>query len=347
MVRSLSLVLLLGCSFAAAPSAPPVQPTTTRTAIRTDYRTLELQSYQLMLAKKFAEARQPLDVVYNATRADVRTRALVLNHAILDLGRPVFVMRALKDLLSYLAAHSEEDELATNVLGSCLDVASAKPELQQSELWKAGIAEWQKRDSALETAHGQHRWGTKWLTDQEFADLKAKLEESNKVMEVQDGRVKEAYKQLDDAVIRRNGADAKLPPFELPQASSWHQVFHGHWVDGPGYHDHTVSGVYRQGAYFIGGGGYGPGTEDAAVAVREDAPPIELNASASAEEKEQLNKAVKKAKYEFNDQMKRRYELLRARPTPVWPTQYPPVSPFEATTQPYSKSPGPTTKGAR
>src|SRR5437660_1545250 len=67
------------------------------------------QAVALMRENKYDKAAPLLEKIYAATSPEQRSRGLVLNHAIVDLTRKVYVMRALRDLDQYLTKHRAED----------------------------------------------------------------------------------------------------------------------------------------------------------------------------------------------------------------------------------------------
>src|SRR5438874_1624800 len=85
---------------------------------------LHLQAVELMRQGDFAHATDPLEKVWNALPPDKRPRALVLNHAVLDLTQKKFAMRGVRDLSAYLTRHREDDEPATNLLAALLNATA-------------------------------------------------------------------------------------------------------------------------------------------------------------------------------------------------------------------------------
>src|SRR4051812_21196055 len=105
-------VVLLGLCLAAAPLP------------QSSVDALAEQGYALMRQGDWVKARPPLEKAYLATPANARGRVMVINHAILDMTQKTYVMRAVKDLTTYLSHNRDEDEYATNVLGGVLNVAA-------------------------------------------------------------------------------------------------------------------------------------------------------------------------------------------------------------------------------
>jgi hypothetical protein len=294
-------------------------PATRNAPSRPDLTALHRQAVDLMQQDKVAEARTRLDAVYQATPPQARSRALVINHAILDLGRPVYVMRGLRDLTSYLIAHGEEDELATNVLGSCLDVAASKPGMRRGAVWQAGFAEWQKRDAELEKAHGKHRWGAKWLSEEEYQQLQGRREASDQAIDAQQERARKAADAVEVALIRSEvRALIALPMMEREQRRT------GSNAVGYAYHGEMLDTIFLPSSYAESRST--PGSRAFKVGTR------------SKDEKEATERAITDAELTLREELKRLDELLRKRPYPAWPTHYDPVDPSLPSTVPVAIS---------
>lgn len=175
---------------AAAATAPATQPSLAE---------LHVKAVASMKAGDMNRAREVLDLAWKRTPPERRSRALVLNRAVVDLSSPAFVMRGLRDLTEYLVAHPEGDELATNVLGSALDVAAYEPRLRAGRLWQAALREWERRNEQLDGSRpGFCRWGPRWLSEQEYADLRARQKEWQKSIRAQ--------QKIVEAALHRVGA---------------------------------------------------------------------------------------------------------------------------------------------
>jgi len=115
---------MLGCAFAflvvvAAPAPNPTAAaaadaaaadaaaTSTQSANAEQLHAMHVQAYELMRAEKFEKATPLLERVYRGVPVPTaqRRRALVINHAILDLVQRVNVMRAVCDLHAGAAGH--------------------------------------------------------------------------------------------------------------------------------------------------------------------------------------------------------------------------------------------------
>jgi hypothetical protein len=158
----------------AAPSAPASQPTAEQ------LHAMHVRAYQHMRAGQFDKAKPLMEQVYAAAAgAGVpvaqRPRALIVNHAIMDLAQRVNVVRAVRDLHEYLAARDQPDELATNVLGSALHLAGAgNPRVADSPLLSSARQVWARHNELIESSRpGEHRWGARWITQREFERLEA------------------------------------------------------------------------------------------------------------------------------------------------------------------------------
>ena len=148
-----------------------------------------MQAYELMRAEKFGKATPLLEQVYRGVPVLTaqRPRALVINHAILDLVQRVNVMRAVRDLNDYLAVRDQPDELATNVLGSARDLAARNPRFASTPLFASTQNVWQRHNNMLEASQpGSHLWGGKWLTPREYERLQAeRLAADQRIADVQ------------------------------------------------------------------------------------------------------------------------------------------------------------------
>lgn len=164
---------------AAAAARKPALKADTPAPLRLEWPELthlHEQAYALMREGDFQSAFEPLEKVYSSVAAEKRTRALVLNHAILDITQGRYIMRGLRDLLTYLSKHRDEDEPATNILAIGLNnSANSDVKLKKSDLWQAAYREWDRRNYELDHSRkGWHRWGTRWLNEQEFVALETK-----------------------------------------------------------------------------------------------------------------------------------------------------------------------------
>ena len=163
-----------------APPAPATQAATRPTAEQ--LHAMHVRAYQHMRAGQFDKAKPLMEQVYAAAGAGAaggpvaqRSRALVVNRAIMDLAQRVNVVRAVRDLHEYLAARDQPDELATNVLRSALHLTGAEnPRVADSPLLRSARQVWARHNELLEaTRPGAHRWGARWITPREYERLEA------------------------------------------------------------------------------------------------------------------------------------------------------------------------------
>src|SRR5688500_11221261 len=142
MIRFALMVIALAALNAPAQTTAPASP------LETHRRAVEL-----MRRGQFATAAAVLDPICKATAMKDRSRPAVLDRAICGGAPPLTVGRAPRQLTEYLALHSEEDELATNVLGSSLNIAADRLPGRNSATWQAAYREWERRQEELEKSH--------------------------------------------------------------------------------------------------------------------------------------------------------------------------------------------------
>jgi hypothetical protein len=164
---------------------------------------LHAQAVELIKNGEMKKARDLLDQAWKATPHLERGRSLVLNRAIVDLSDKQFVMRALRDVTDYLVAHKQrEDEQATDILGVALNNSAGDAQRQRGELWQSAFKEWDRRNELLDQSRpGLHHWGTQWLTDDQYAELRGRQREVEQAIRAQAKNV--------DAAERRAGAIAQ------------------------------------------------------------------------------------------------------------------------------------------
>src|SRR5438045_1545419 len=104
-MRSGWFILLFAVTVSASLDVAPAQLATTRPtavpATRPSIEQLHAQAYQLMRAGQYQKAAAPLEQAYRAKPAAEQGRALLLNHALLDVMQKINAMRAVKDLRDY------------------------------------------------------------------------------------------------------------------------------------------------------------------------------------------------------------------------------------------------------
>ncbi len=130
------LTLLLALAVATPSTRPAAAPQLSAREIHD----LHVQAVALMRQNQYNQAADFLEKVYNAVALEKRDRALVLNHAILDLTQKRFVMRGMRDLSAYLIKHRDEDEPGMNILGALLNTAIVdQPTLKSGALWQSDL----------------------------------------------------------------------------------------------------------------------------------------------------------------------------------------------------------------
>ena len=156
-----------------ASTAPAASAATATASTQPSPQEAHAQAYVLMSAGKLGEATPLLNRAYNETPPAQRSRALVINRAILDLAQKQNLLRGIRDLSEHLARNPEPDEEASNVLGAALDRAADNPKSRADPVYAAALREFARREAALERRRpGLRRWGAAWVTDEEFAPLR-------------------------------------------------------------------------------------------------------------------------------------------------------------------------------
>jgi hypothetical protein len=188
-----------------APAMPVMPPAATAPArpqpvveLPPDMLELHQQAVELMRARTLAEAGPIMEKIGKAVPPQQRGRAFTINRTILDLGQKRLLMRGVKELGDYLIKNRAEDEYATNVLGGALNIAARDPSLKKGALWQAAFTEWDRRNYVLDHSRpGYHRWGTKWLTEEENNDLKAKKQAREDAIAKQYERITQLWSNFD------------------------------------------------------------------------------------------------------------------------------------------------------
>ena len=63
------------------------------------------------------------------------------------------------------------------MLGGALNIAARDPALKQGPLWQTMFKEWDRRNYVLDQSRpGWRRWGTRWVSDDDYAKIKAQQE---------------------------------------------------------------------------------------------------------------------------------------------------------------------------
>jgi hypothetical protein len=170
-------------SIAVVAVVPAAPPPATSPSTRPSPEQLHATAYPLLRDKQYQRAATPLDIAYKARPLAQQPRALVLNHALLDIAIKQNAMRAAKDLRDYLAVQEEGDEHAVNLLGAALDVAGRDERMAETELCESAEKQLQQSIKLVERARpGERKWGAEWKPAAEFKDLDAKRDASRKTL---------------------------------------------------------------------------------------------------------------------------------------------------------------------
>jgi hypothetical protein len=315
MMRLSICTMLISLSAAAAPATRPAASETqatlsTRPVI--DLDALHMQAFEAMQRKDWKKAEEALDQVWKKTPANSRTRALMINHAIIDIMQRRFVMRAVKDLAEYLVAHRDSDEQASNLLAGAMNVAARDPKLKKGDLWQSAYREWERRNFLMDHGRrGFRRWGTRWITDADYAEIKQK----------QDGlavAVEDAYAQAERA--RRNAESVMLQYYNA-QETQWRYSYLRWYVSGANTNN------IPQAAYGTGANYLNP-NDPRFLATMPGAFMIE--SIQAAEEAARLAPQVAIAVREMNTLVREYLELRVKVIRPDWPTEFDPVDPRSA-----------------
>jgi hypothetical protein len=203
------IALSFGAAVAPAQATRPLTPTSAPSP--TELYNLHVQAVKLMRANQFDKAKPLLEKVYVQTPPGQRSRALVLNRAIMDLAQRTNVSRGVRDVTAYLAAHPEPDELAINILGASLNLMAERYNGKRNPAWQASLAEWDRQNAQLEqTRPGMHRWGVEWLDEEQYARLQFTRDRAATAVRDQEDRVSQAQAEFLSAQQQREGLSAAL-----------------------------------------------------------------------------------------------------------------------------------------
>jgi hypothetical protein len=278
----------------------------------------------------YAAARDLLETLYRVTPPPRRTRSMVLNRAIADMGQKTFVMRAVRELGQYLAEHKEDDEQATNVLAGALNIAAHEPRLKRGPIWQAAYVEWERRNEILDRSRpGSRRWGTQWITDEQYAELKEQKKLIEQAIEDQQKRVDEARDQITalharglegagtvevendpfaPAGIRPlNMTRAEVEQYEKLRQTDWA----GAWRFLNDFQKRQSDAAHRQ-----------EERERWKAAARE-----RRQDEADAAVRRQIHGQISEAQARLNVELYELGVLVHQRPRPDWPTQFQPLDP--------------------
>ncbi len=97
-------------------------------------------------------------------------RVLLYNRAVLDIKQRVNLMRSIKSVKEYLAAHPENDQEMIDLLGTMLDRAARDERFSKASLFSQASAFYVTAAEKLEAANpDQRRWGVEWVSHKEYA----------------------------------------------------------------------------------------------------------------------------------------------------------------------------------
>jgi hypothetical protein len=168
------LAAVVAFSIAAAAPVPTTKPSP---------QEMLAQAVEFMRKGQMQKARPLLEELGKSLPANEQTRPYVLNRAIVDVALKANAMRAVRELGDYLIRHRDADEEATNILGAALDLTARDPKLKAGKLWQTAFREWDRRNYELENSRpGYHRFAAKWLTQEQFDDLKDQREKIEKAI---------------------------------------------------------------------------------------------------------------------------------------------------------------------
>jgi len=219
-----------------------------------------------------------------------------------DIRQRKFATRGLRDLMQYLLANKGEDELATNVLSGALEVvATDTPKLKSGLLWQQAYKEWERRNYNLEKSRpGSHRWGARWLSDEEFKELTAKQEAVKDQMVLQQQVVRTAAEKFDTLFSKIQSARQMQTTYERYRQSMY-TTLRSNVTNSTSVWDLYYAQIESAKLH------------DAAVEVGKAA-----------------EKLAPEARDAWQDLEKERLKLLNIavqRPKPEWPTRFEPVDP--------------------
>jgi hypothetical protein len=341
LLRALIYVWVGLAAITPSPSTRPAATVPPREPDREQLTAQHLQAVEFMRLGRSDKAQEILDHVYQLTPANWRTRALVLNRAIVDVHQRQFAARALRELTEYLKVNKGEDELATDILSGALEVvASDTPKLKNDYLWQTAYKEWDRRNYNLEKGRpGSHHWGARWLTDEEFKQIEAKQAEVKEKVEAQRLVVQSAAAKFDELVNQQANAKNLQAQYQQLRQSLYSQVVQGATPMGtaspsvgtggpfgtvtvPGNVNLNVPNQFRT-----------VNASDLYLAQFEDA---KLRDAAMQQQRvvAKMNVEMREAWAELVKQRLELSNIAAQRPKPQWPTRFEPVDPTAPDPQP-------------
>jgi hypothetical protein len=273
---------------------------------------LHVQAVALIRAKDYARGGTLLHRVYQQTPVERRSRALIINHAILDLVQRIDVGRAVHDLAAYLTASDEPDEVAIDVLGASLNLMAERYKGKLNPAWQSAMQVWDQKDAQLEqTRPGMHHWGTQWLDEEKFAWIQAGRDHAARQLIDQRKIVAKAHSDLELTQQHIAELAALQPAYSgvTPDAAAGGAAINGTpqtVINLPGKPPVVVVGPDPNNGTDLNNVGAPDPQTQARQMAREDLP-AKRQALAAAQA--------------------RLVELENSQPRPDWPTRFDPVDP--------------------
>ena len=268
----------------------------------------QVEAFNLLQQNETKKAAPILEKIYLDTPLDQRSRALVMNHAIVDLAQHQTVMRGVKDLTTYLRKHRDPDEPATNLLAVALNTAVGFDwKLKRGELWQAGFREWDRRNEDLDRmTPGWRRWGTRWITDAELAQIRSEMKANHQAVIEQQTRCDKAHENAQAIHEKYTVA--------LSQRESDRQIVQ---------YLQSYNNTYGPNAAL----GQPPAAGYDPYFIASQTNTFMADAMRVTEDARRLSPELAIAVKEFSDELQKLQELQAKVVRPKWPTSFDPVDP--------------------
>ena len=186
-----------------------------------------LQGVSLM---KLGLHKRAADVLQKTYSAMAGNRNLVFNVALCDVLDRTYAVRAAKNLQSYATNHPDDEQIV-NLWGCAIDAAAT--EGKNPGKMNEFLAAYARVDTLLAaTRPGFVRWGTAWMTKQEFAPIDAKRAQ-------QKAKIETARSERDVAVAAYERAQAAYKRAAQPIKRTGTRTTHD-W-----YHDNCIHCLER------------------------------------------------------------------------------------------------------
>jgi hypothetical protein len=174
------------------------------------------EAYDLMQAGKIDKAAPLFEQIRRQTPPPQRSRAMVLDAAIVDYTQNVNVQRAVKELSAYVAT-APLDEMATDLLGAADRKANDRaPRYLTTPVSRDAQRVLADSVSQLQAKRPEmHKWGKQWVTDSVFASIQEAREAAQRDYEQAMKTVTDAKQQIAACEQRLNAArniDTAGPP---------------------------------------------------------------------------------------------------------------------------------------